>query len=84
VLHLSELSDQLDVTLKCKPEGYHAACEQYPLVPDSADVTAAEFEVSQCCALRQHSCKALCPVWSDVIVAEIEVRQRWALPQHSF
>jgi len=28
--------------------------------------------VSQRCALRQHSCKTLCPVWSDVIVAGIE------------
>jgi hypothetical protein len=54
-----------------------------PPFPDSADVIVAEIEVSQRCALRQHSCQALCPCWSDVIAVEIEVSQRCALRQHS-
>ena len=31
----------------------------------------------QRCALRQHSCKTLCPVWSNAMIVEIEVIQRW-------
>jgi tRNA pseudouridine55 synthase len=50
---------------------------------DSADFIVAEIEVSQRCALRQRSCKPLCPVCEDMIVAEIEVSQRWTLHQHS-
>ena len=43
-----------------------------------------EIEVSQRCALRQHSCKPLCPGCSEIrIAAEIKMRQRWALRQHS-
>ena len=33
-------------------------------------------------ALRQHSCKPLCPACSDLIAAEIEVHQLPALRQH--
>jgi hypothetical protein len=51
--------------------------------PDSANAIATEIEVSQRCALPQHSCQTLCPVCADHIVSEIEVSQRWALRQHS-
>jgi hypothetical protein len=46
-------------------------------------VIGAEIEVSQRWALRQHSCKPVCPVCSNVIATEIEVRQLPALPQNS-
>jgi hypothetical protein len=42
-------------------------------------VIAAEIQVSQRCALRQHSCKALCSSITDAIEAEMEVSQRCAL-----
>jgi hypothetical protein len=48
-----------------------------------ADLIVAEVEVSQRCALRQHSCKALCPSIADPIVPEVDVSQRCTLPQHS-
>ena len=54
-----------------------------PPFPDSADVIGAEIEVRQRWALRQHSCKTLCPVGFNPVVTKIEVSQRWALPQHS-
>ena len=54
-----------------------------PPFPDSFDLIVPEFEVSQRCALRQHSCKALCPACTNPIAVEFEVSQRWALPQHS-
>jgi len=38
----------------------------------SSQITQAEIEVSQRCALRQHSCKALCPCPSDLIGCQIE------------
>ena len=47
-----------------------------PPFPNSADVIAAEIEVSQRCALPQHSCKTLCPSLADLIVEKIEVSQR--------
>ena len=37
----------------------------------------AEIEVSQRCALRQHSYKTLCPSFAGANAADIEVRQRW-------
>jgi hypothetical protein len=58
-----------------------------PPSPVSTDVIiAAENECSECserCALRLHSCKALCPFCSTVIATEIEVHQRCALGQHA-
>jgi len=39
--------------------------------PGGADPIATEIEVNQLCALRQHSCKTLCPIWSDPIVNQI-------------
>jgi hypothetical protein len=50
---------------------------------DSADVIAAQIEVSQRCALPQHSCKTFCPACAYLIPAAIEVSERCALPQHS-
>ena len=50
---------------------------------EARDAVVAEIEVHQRCALRQHSCKPLCPAWSDVIATNIEVSQRCALRQHS-
>jgi hypothetical protein len=51
-------------------------------LPDSDDVIAAEIEVSQCCALCQHSCKPRYPPVLQalaLIVAEIKRHQRCAL-----
>ena len=47
--------------------------------PACVDVIATEIEVSQRLALRQQSCKPLCPSFSEKSVAEIEVSQRFAL-----
>jgi hypothetical protein len=44
-----------------------------PPFPDSVDVISVDIELSQLCALPQHSCKTLCPACSNVIVPEIEV-----------
>jgi hypothetical protein len=69
--------------LQKKARGLTTPRSSKPPSPDSADVIGAEIEVSQRCALPQHSCKALRPAWSDQIVADIEVSQRCALTQHS-
>ena len=70
--------------LQKKARGLTTPRSSKPPSPDSADVIGAEIEVSQRCALPQHSCKALGPVWSDFpIASEIEVSQRCALRQHS-
>jgi hypothetical protein len=66
-----------------KARGLTTPRSSKPPLPDSADAIAAEIEVSQRWALRQHCCKPLCPSWPDLIVPEIEVSQRWALRQHS-
>jgi hypothetical protein len=55
-----------------------------PPSPDSADVIATEFEVSQRWVLLKHSCKTRCPGIADLIAAEIEVSQRWTLRKHSY
>ena len=44
-----------------------------------ADVIVAEIQVSQRCALPEHSCQPLCSSIADPIATEIEVNQRWAL-----
>jgi hypothetical protein len=54
-----------------------------PPFPDSFDSIAAEIEVSQHCALPEHSCKTFCPSLVYAIVVEIEVSQRCAIRQHS-
>jgi hypothetical protein len=51
--------------------------------PGAPLCTVVEIEVSQRCALSQHSCKLLCPACADLIAAEIEVSQRCALRQDS-
>jgi hypothetical protein len=69
--------------LQKKARGLTTTRGSNPTYPDSADVIEAEIQVSQRCALRQHSCKPFYPGWSDVIEAETEVSQCCALPQHS-
>ncbi len=69
--------------LQTKARALTAPRSSKPPSPDSADVIAAEIEVSQRCALRKHSCQALCLGWPDPIETEIEVSERWALRQHS-
>ena len=51
--------------------------------PACFDIISAEIEVSQRCALAQHSCKPLCPACFNVIAPKIEVSQRCALRQKS-
>ena len=43
----------------------------------------SEMGLSQCSALRQHTCKSLCPGRSDLIKVQIEVTQRYALRKYS-
>jgi hypothetical protein len=57
--------------LQNKARGLTTPRSSQPPSPDSADVIASEINVSQHWALRQHSCKKLCPGWSDLIEAEI-------------
>ncbi len=61
----------------------HSRDANYKRLVHSADVIAAQIEVSQRCALPQHSCKTFCPACAYLIPAAIEVSERCALPQHS-
>ena len=69
--------------LQTKARGLATPRSSKPPLPDSADVIAAQIEVSQRCALPQHSCKTFCPACAYLIPAAIEVSERCALPQHS-
>ena len=53
--------------LENKARGLTTPRSSKPPFPDSADLIVAEIEVSQRCALRQHSCNPLCPGLSDLI-----------------
>jgi hypothetical protein len=68
--------------LQNKTRGLTTPRSVKPLSPNKADPIAQEIEVSQPCALPQHSCKTLCPGIADLIVAKIEVHQRCAVPKH--
>ncbi len=49
--------------------------EEKPLSPEDLFVSL----VSQHCALREHSCRSLCPLSSEIIIAaEMKVSQCWA------
>jgi hypothetical protein len=72
-------SKQCARCLQNKARGLTTPRSSKPPFPDIFDAIDAEIEVSQRCALRQHSSKALCPAWSEPIATEIEVSQRCAL-----
>ena len=43
------------------------------ICPGCSDQIAAEIEVSQRCALLQHSCKTLCSISADQIASDLQV-----------
>jgi hypothetical protein len=53
------------------------------ICPGWSDGIAVEIEVSQRCALRQHSCKTLWCICVDQISSELEVSQRLNWPRHN-
>ena len=53
--------------IKNKVRGFSTERSSKPPSSDSADVIVLEIEVSQSCALREDSCKALCPSIGDLI-----------------
>jgi hypothetical protein len=57
-----------------KARGLTTPRSSKPPFPDIPDVICTEIQVSQRCALRQHSCKTLCTGIADLIAADPALR----------